>query len=170
MSYLRPASADVPNEHGQSSSPPTQRCRRTIFLVALHRMLRVCFPTDTVYSRTRLACIEHLYLCYEELKHWVDGGISSARLSRFGKTFLILYSDLGRQAGGDRAASNCMWRTYPKFHLFAHLCSEAQSNPRDTWNYSIESEIGDATAVAARCSKIHLHRTLLRRHALASYI
>jgi len=103
-----------------------------------------------------------MFRCYDEMDHWIDGGCSKANLARCGKRHLLLYCDLRRMVGED----SLLWRLYPKPHLFAHLVSTADSNPKLSWNYAMESEIGNAAAIAAHVSKQHLHKVLLARHAI----
>ena len=129
----------------------------------LHKLLQTSFPLDGTYAATRFSCIQNLFLCYEEMDHWVDGGLSKARLARFGKRHLLLYCEMHSLQG---EYNSLMWSLCPKHHLFAHLVSEADSNPKLSWNYCMESEIGNACPLAASCSKQHLHKVLLRRHAL----
>lgn len=134
------------------------------FLVVLREILRKCFDVSDPHSSTRFSCMENVFQCYSEMDNWIDGGVSSARLERFGRRHLLLYTQLRQEAGDD----NTMWRVYPKHHLFAHLVAEATSNPKGSWNYAMESQIGDATAVARRCSKQHMHRSLLERYVASS--
>ena len=131
------------------------------FLVVLRKLLEVAFPLDTPYRSARFSCIDNLYLCYRELDHWIDGGTSTTNLARYGMRYLLLYMDLGRLAGDD-----CLWHITPKMHLFAHLVSNAVSNPKLTWNYYMESQIGDAAALAGTVNKLDLHRSVLKRRAL----
>ena len=133
------------------------------FLVVLRKVLASCFPLGTPHAATRFSCIDNLFLCYHEMDHWVDGGSSSANLARFGRRHLLLYCDMGRLVGEE----SLLWPLYPKHHVFGHLAGEADTNPKRNWNYAMESEIGNASAVAARASKKHLHRVLLQRHANA---
>ena len=132
------------------------------FLVALRHMLVHFFPRDNVYEQTRFSCIDALHECYQELDRW-DDSLSPGRLAKHGRSFVLL----GRLTGEDREATGIRWRLYPKLHLFGHLVSESTSNPKDSWNYTMESEIGCATELAARCNRLHVHRQLLKRQQLA---
>ena len=51
-------------------------------------------------------------------------------MARLGKRYLLLCADLSRTA---TTGSN-MWRLYPKHHVFAHLVSAADSNPKLSWS------------------------------------
>ena len=83
-----------------------------------------------------------------------NASVSESRnsLAAFGKRHLLLYSELARTSED--------WVLYPKHHLFAHLVDRPTANPRETWNYPRESDIGDACVVAARCNSRHLHTAL----------
>ena len=111
-------------------------------------------------------CVDALYKCYVELDVW-DDAASPRNLGMHGKQFLLLYVELGTMCGADQSVKSCPWRLYPKHHLFAHLCADAVGNPKLTWNYTMESAMGDAAAVAARCHRLHIHRVLLRRVQLS---
>ena len=134
------------------------------FLVVLRKVLGTCFPVSDRHSSTRFSCIDNLYWCYRELEDWTDGGKSTMNLARMGRRHLLLYTALHDLV----PPNSLLWRLLPKHHLFAHLITDARSNPRLSWNYTMESEIGNAAALAARVSKQHLHRVLLPRHNLTA--
>ena len=90
---------------------------------------------------------------------WVDDGSSSRALAQSGKGYLVFYVELRNMSDGDLS-----WRLYPKHHLFGDLAAEAKANPKLTWSYALESEIGDATVVAAGCNKHNLRTALLQRY------
>ena len=94
------------------------------------------------------------------MDHWVDGGVSKANLECLGRRYLILVAELRLEAGDD----SFFWKLYPKHHQFAHLVANAESNPKLSWNYALESQIGDAATIAAACNKQHLHRALIERY------
>ena len=58
------------------------------FLKVLHRLLQTSFPLDDTYAATRFSCIQNLFLCYEEMDHWVDGGLSNSKVGTFRETAL----------------------------------------------------------------------------------
>ena len=132
-----------------------RRCLRV-----LREILRMCFSSADSHADTRLACVHNLVSCYEEFDNWQDS-TSPLNLKRFGRRFLLLYAELNHGAGAD----SLMWRLYPKFHLFDHLVEAAESNPKLSWNYPLESAIGDATVIAAGCNKRHLQTALIARYA-----
>ena len=130
-------------------------------LFIVRHLLRVCFPPTTDRERTRLACIDHLCSCYHELRSWTDGGHSSCVLSDSWCRYLLLYVDLRRIA-----EEPLFWKLYPKHHLLAHLVDLPRDNPRNTWCYAMESAIGDASDLAARCNKAHVATALLERYRI----
>ena len=109
------------------------------FLPVLREMLRSFFPIDTDHSKLRYQCVHNLYMCYYEMDHWVDGGPSTERIEKFSRQHLILYGELSKNA-----LSDLLWRLYPKHHLFCHIGADATDNPKSSWNYALEGEIGDA--------------------------
>ena len=131
------------------------------FLILLRKVLVECFPAQTQHETTRLACIDNLCNCYHELKTWNYDGTSTRALARYGKRFLLLYMELRNTSDDER-----FWKLVPKFHMFAHLAAEADMNPRDSWNYEMESMIGDAASIASRCNVAHLQTALMKRYTL----
>ena len=128
------------------------------FLRILHGILRDYFPHDDHHARARFALIDSLFSCYMELDNWIPGGTSKDNLARLGKRHLLLCVDL--------AEHNDTWNLFPKHHLFGHIVTDADENPKTTWNYALESEIGDASVVAANSSKPHLQRALIQRYVV----
>ena len=97
-------------------------------------------PLDNPHNILRLHCVEALCRCYAEVDTWAPD--SGERLGKCGRQFVALYCELRRSATDD-----WRWKLSPKFHLFIHLCEKGE-NPRDTWNYWDESEIGKCADIA----------------------
>lgn len=94
-------------------------------LPLVRHMLEHCFPTDTLYAKTRLLCVGHLCKCYAELDNWVDGGESRLRLASHARKHVVLYQELSRLS-----TDELMWHMYPKHHLFVHVAETSYVNPR----------------------------------------
>ena len=103
--------------------------------------------------------------CYSVIDEWADGAADA--LASSGRRFLLLYNVLSVQALADDPRG-ILWRMTPKFHGFIHLC-EAGSNPRSTWNYSEESEIGDCARIAEGCHPAKLPARVIEKHRLLGY-
>ena len=123
-------------------------------LPVMMQILRHWCPLDSEHDRLRLECCEALSACYACLDAWESGEV----MGRRGRQFCLLFNELRRSARGDP-----YWRQLPKFHLFIHLC-ESGVNPRTSWNYWDESEIGRAAQVAATCHPGHLSRAVIAKY------
>ena len=88
----------------------------------------------------RRHCLEALLRCYAEVDHWTDASPDTLALN--GRQFVLLYVQL-RESMTDPAR----YKLTPKFHLWLHL-TDRGTNPRSTWNYWDESEIGRAAILA----------------------
>ena len=60
-----------------------------------------------------------------------------------------------------------LYKLYLKHHLFAHLTSEADTNPRKGWNSHFESEIGDAASMATNRNVIYIRTHLIKAYRVA---
>ena len=125
-------------------------------------MLMHYFPLESEHAVLRMHCLNALHSCYLEMESW---GIDSAEaLGRHGRHFVSLYNELSVQAlAADPTGRN--WRLYHKFHAFIHIC-ECGYNPRSTWNYWDESEIGDASVLASTCHPLHMAVGVIERYRL----
>ena len=98
---------------------------------------------------------------YREVDSWGPG--SSERLGRSCREFMTLYHRLR-----STATSEVLWKCYPKFHLLVHVC-ESGENPRSTWNYADEGEIGLAAKTAENMHPGTLGTVLIAKHRVAKY-
>ena len=130
-------------------------------LPILQAMLVHCFDNSSEHNLLRLRCVNALCACYEEMERWNDNGTSARKLGEHARHHLILYNELSTQAGDP-----LLWRLYPKHHQFLRIAENSATNPRDEWNYSDESEIGDACRIARGVNAAHISTKLLERYRI----
>ena len=106
----------------------------------------------------RCQCLEAMVGIYAELDKW-EVGVSNMRLGALARKHLALYNAL-RQLQRD----DDLWALIPKHHLLIHVCESATSNPKLSWNYRDESEIGDAADMAAGCNQSTVSTCMLERY------
>eukprot|EP00974_Lingulodinium_polyedra_P088471 8578303-Lingulodinium_polyedra.AAC.1 len=121
-------------------------------------MLKRCFPSALVHAQTRLDCCAALQACYDEMSAW-DPDTSPGRLAAACRRHLLLWAAL-REAADD----DTLWALYPKHHLLLHTAENATTNPSLEWNYSDESEIGQAVKLAAGVNALALPVTLMQKY------
>ena len=119
------------------------------------------FPTQSDHESLRLHTVEAMLRMYQEVDSWGPG--SSERLGRSCREFMTLYHRLR-----STATSEVLWTFYPKFHLLVHVC-ESGENPRSTWNYADEREIGLAAKTAENMHPGTLGTVLIAKHRVAKY-
>ena len=95
---------------------------------------------------------------YEELKVW-QVGPSTYRLGALARRHLALYSVL-REARTHRD----MWEFRPKHHMMLHCCECCVSNPKESWNYRDESEIGTCACQAKHTNQAATETALIPRY------
>ena len=130
-----------------------------------HFILKRFFPLASDHEFLRFRCIDALHKCYIELHKW--GPNSSATLGHEGKYFCMLYNQLNLDALR-RSPRGLLWRMYPKFHIFIHLC-ESGYDPKTTWNYSDESAIGQGALVAESCHPATLSVEFIEKHRVLEF-
>ena len=133
------------------------------FLPVLIHMLSHCFPSTSPHDVMRLQCASNLLHVYQEIDDWIDtGGESLARFKCYSMRHLMLFAELSRE----RAATGegLEWRLYPKHHLSCHVFLDATQNPKWTWAYRLESEIGLAANLAAAVNVQHMHTAFIKRY------
>ena len=90
-----------------------------------------------------------------------------------GRRSLMLYAELSMQELNGRSWQTSgffVWRLYPKMHLLLHCLEDQVSvagNPRESWCYVDESEIGAAVGVAESVHPSTLHRAVMEKHRLS---
>ena len=145
---------------------------RSMLPVLVH-MMTVFFPPRSDHDHLRLQCLVSIDNFYKELVQWRNTGVNAAsEAMRFGKQFLLLYSELAvEELNGDRAKKHVWqrWRIYPKHHLFMHVLEEDLpriGNPMECWTYGDEDFIGASVKVAQRCHTAHVPRSVVQRYRL----
>lgn len=128
-------------------------------LPVLIRILQTFFPPTNEHEEMRMACIQALANVYDEMENWIGGGVSSFQIGVYARKHLLLYAELSRLSLDKRK-----WKLYPKHHLFQHCCENARSNPRLSWNYTCEAEMGAAVGLANCCNTPTLCRMVLEKY------
>ena len=119
-------------------------------------------PCDGGHEKLRMQCAINLLKVYEELAAWVDkDGLSLANMKKYGMRHLLLYAELAR--GQERIGESLLWALLPKHHLFAHVVQDMSCNPKNTWAYRLEDEIGKAADLAAGVNIEHMHTAFIMR-------
>ena len=110
---------------------------------------------------------------YESLESWLVAASNGMVAASCGRRCLMLYVELYMEELHERnwqRTGFLVWRLYPKFHLLQH-CLEDQvhlsGNPRESWCYCDESEIGAAVNVAESVYPSTLHKALIEKHRLS---
>ena len=110
------------------------------YLQLLRLMLENLFSTSSSYEQLRLNAVVFLCKVCDEMDNWVPSS-SPRALEEYGRRHLLLYHELC-------IASPHIYYVYPKHHLFQHITENADTNPKDIWNYNDENEIGDCSDLA----------------------
>ena len=147
-------------------------------LVCVDFMLNKFFPADNygdpddrAHAELRYACVHNILLMYEELERWGEG--SAKKVGEFARKFLMANAELARESLDDNGGSYegfLIWKLYPKHHLLQHVLEGqilVSGNPRESWCYCDESEIGAAVKVAEAGHPSTLHRTVIEKHRLS---
>ena len=147
-----------------ASAPPRLRAKaaeaRHLIRITGH-ILEFYVPLGTDHEKRRFSAVRAMIRMYDEVDNWREG--SAERLGRSCREFMAVYKELR-----DNASSPALLRVYPKFHQLIHI-SEGDSNPRATWNYADESEIGEAAKFAATCNVVSMETECLAKHRLSKY-
>ena len=126
----------------------------------LRQILAVCFPPTNEHEMVRSRCFENMFQMYNEMNHWIPDGTSTGRFATFAQRHLLLYVELNLEVNPTNEGP--FWRLYPKHHLLAHV--NADDNPKSSWLYRMESEIGLAVKVAAGVNVANMHRAFIQRY------
>ena len=86
-------------------------------------------------------------------------------VAEWGRKYLLLYAELGKEALRERAHIEdgwVHWRWYPKHHQFSHFEQQVKvsGSPHLNWNYADESFIGECVKIAEQGHPRTLHRLL----------
>ena len=137
-------------------------------LQVVNFMLGHFFPAATPHSKLRFECVRLLHDLYKDLEAWQPE--SGPKVASLARKHLALYSELSREVLEHASPETwTAWRIYPKFHIFVHVCElqiALQGNPRWSWCYQDESEIGAAVRCAEHAHPNTLHRALMQKYRL----
>jgi len=134
-------------------------------LGVVHATCTFCFPKDSPHAVLRLQCLSRLKELHEIMVDW-DAAVSPPLLATAGEQYLLLYAELSKEALAVDEFS-VLWALVPKHHLLIHCVTDQvdkHGNPRESWAYWDESEIGLAAASCVRLHPSTLHRTLISRY------
>lgn len=134
-------------------------------------MLQKFLPLDTTHATLRLQCVSKLDSMYSILEKWESP--NSGRLAAAeGRKCLLLLSELVDEFNRGRewqTTNFFMWRIVPKMHMMCHCledCVAVSGNPRSSWCYCDESEIGAARRVAEASHPSTLSCAVIDKHRL----
>ena len=125
-------------------------------LPIVHFLMTQWLPCETAHELLRLQSCDALMRVYKEVDNWTTD--SPAVVSESGRRFVLLYVQLR-----ESMTTPERYKLTPKFHLFLHLVMDG-ANPRDTWNYWDESEIGHAAQLAETLNVPTLATKLLGKY------
>ena len=131
-------------------------------LPIVRRMMLDFFEGQSPHARLRAHMINALQKCYDLLDDYC-----AESMAVHGRKFHMFYNQLNLEAVSENKFSQ-RWRIYPKFHLFIHLCEQGY-NPKDTWNYSDESAIGDCARTTQLCHSRFSSTTIIQKHRVFKY-
>ena len=127
------------------------------FLPVLLKMMRNLFETDAEHE-LRCQCLEAMVKIYAELDQW-EHGASTLRLASLARRHVALFGELRALQ-----TSEDFWAFTPKHHLLIHVCESSTANPKLSWNYRDESEIGMCAAMARGSNQSRLCICLMQRY------
>ena len=138
-------------------------------LACLAWILQNTYPPKNSHGELRMRCVVSFSNMYHELANWTGVGSAAACLS-FGRRGLMTYGDLNLEAEALKGPNTKSWRFYPKMHLLLHVLEDQVSisgNPRESWCYADESEIGAAASVAEGVHPSTVQLTVMEKHRLS---
>ena len=138
---------------------------RRLLPCTLH-LIQNIFPPKSDRSRMRLECVSKMRRCFELMDDWSpDSGVEFVMV---GRQFLALHSLMCQESREHPSNMHAVWSEYPKHHLMDHLLDDVSSrgNPKESWSYSEESEIGLCAELAGALHPRTVKTMLLQRHRL----
>ena len=136
-------------------------------------ILKEFLPAQTPHDELRLNCVSALLEMYDYLELWLIGRSTGKIAAAHGRRSLMLYCELlMAELNGKhwQYSGWLVWRLYPNMHLLLHCLEDQVSvagNPRESWCYVDESEIGAAVNVAESVHPSTLHRAVMEKHRLS---
>ena len=155
---------------GKTPRMRTKAAETRHLVVVVDWLFTEMFQPKNPHAVLRQRCVKQLALFYEELRIWGPG--SPQRAAVLGRTHVILYAELLREAlaSGDWENSSWHpWRFYPKHHLFVHLAEVGiarAGNPKAFWCYQDENAIGEAVKIGKACHCKYVHRSIIDKYRL----
>ena len=128
-------------------------------LPVLREALATCFEITSPHQILRLHCVDSLLECYRTMQEWEERSAPAADLAAAGRRYLLQCRSLR-----DLSTVSLRLNLYPKHNLLVHLLDGSTANPKDEWNYSDESEIGDAIGLAQKVLAQHMSTALIKRY------
>ena len=138
---------------------------RRLLPCTLH-LIQNIFPPKSDRSRMRLECVSKMRRRFELMDDWSpDSGVEFVMV---GRQFLALHSLMCQESREHPSNMHAVWSEYPKHHLMDHLLDDVSSrgNPKESWSYSEESEIGLCAELAGALHPRTVKTMLLQRHRL----
>ena len=139
------------------------------FLKCLSFILEVTYPPTTPHGILRKRCVQNFAWMYDELAAWsgIDSAVSAVS---YGNRALMTYAELSDEAEVKFGPKHVAWKLYPKLHLLQHVLEDQigiSGNPRESWCYPDESEIGAASSVAESCHASTIQVTVIEKYRLS---
>ena len=109
------------------------------------------WATGNAHQKTVCHLLTHLRDCYDCIGFAWEGRPDLAqRLHSSAKKLWLLYIALEQEAIAKDPEDSHTWRVKPKLHLFQHLCTYKDHNPRDFWCYADEAQQGSLASMFER--------------------
>ena len=130
------------------------------------------FPIETPHQQLRTQCLRALHDVYVHMVKW--GPESRKLISTRVRQHVILYSELAKEALAKIGPTQhwLFWRMYPKHHLILHVCEDQVytiGNPRETWAYGDEHQIGRASDIAGKLHPRTVSKVLMQQYRASDF-
>ena len=147
---------------GKSPKLKVKAAEARYLLPIVQHILEHYVAMDTPHKVLRYQCIKAIATMYKQMKAEPFKGEDVAE---WGRKYLLLYAELGKEALRERAHIEdgwVHWRWYPKHHQFSHFEEQVKvsGSPHLNWNYADESFIGECVNIAEQGHPRTLHRLL----------
>ena len=104
----------------------------------LHQACNRFWANGNTHQKTVCHLLQHLCSCYDCIAHaWTGRPDLAKALHSHGKKLWLLYVALEQEALAKDPDDTHTWRVKPKLHLFQHLCTYKDHNPRDFWCHAV---------------------------------
>jgi hypothetical protein len=157
----------------KSGKPPKLKLKAAEgrHLVPLTLKILKLFPMNSDHASSRFHCLDHMNSIYLEMEPSTWNDVTSpAVISKLGRQFCILYSqicvDLHDQGLNEWYGR---WRVLPKHHMFCHVVDDVHGNPRISWCYMDEHEIGVAAKSAGSLHPHTLPKIVMEKYRFLNF-